>query len=266
MTTFSSVACSEVHGSVSENYSWTDVSASVKLQVAWSLRGALIDDIFLNMRPYPYQTMLYPKSASVSPIPAKYTSSDQGLDYDDYAIVTVKYGIPKGGEDQPEDPVNMVSETLSPTNSFQTLNPLDFAWMDVAGDPVLKPGEEPGVYQYNLTLERTHYNVSTIPDTVLTLPGCVNDTAYTSNLLGLTFLAETLLFGPPTMSRTIFSDGTSGSWTLNLRFEYKEEGWNKFWQGLEQGWSRIGRRDRANGNVLGQYKPYSPESFAAWLY
>ena len=266
MTTFSEVECSEVHGSVSENYSWTDITASVQLQVAWMSRGALIDDIFLNMRPYPYQTMLFPKSASVKPLPAKYTSKDQGLQYDDYAIVTVKYGIPKGDENQPEDPVNMVSESLSPTASFQTLNPRDFCWMDLAGDPAIKPGEEPGQIRYDLTLERTHFNVSSIPDTVLTLPGCVNDTAYTSSLLGLTFLAETLLFGPPTMSRTIFSDGSSGSWTLNLRFEYKEDGWNEFWCGPEQGFQRMGRLDRANGNVLGQYKPYSPENFAAWLY
>jgi hypothetical protein len=135
------------------------------------------------------------------------------------ALVSVGYS---SGEE-----TDFISESLEPTVEFVTLDYKNFRWGAANGDEV-KEGEAPGKLVRSLSLVRTIYHLASIPTDVLDLVGSVNDTAYASTLLGLTFPAETMLFSPPSMDRTITTAGTKG-WNLAMRWMYKPETWNKFW-------------------------------------
>ena len=59
--------------------------------------------------------------------------------------------------------------------------------------------------------------------------GSVNATTVVSPTIGLSFAPETLLYTPPTLSRSISTDVIE-AWRAVLTFQYKASGWNKFWR------------------------------------
>jgi len=87
----------------------------------------------------------------------------------------------------------------------------------------------------------------------------VNSAAYFSRLLGLTFPAETLLYGPPDSQRRITANASEPpAWTLTHKLVYQASGWNKFWN------PRTGKYDKIYRNGV-EYKNHPPASFAGVL-
>jgi len=277
MVTYSSIDCCEVHGTAKEEISLDGHTASVDLDVAWNLRYALVDDLLENARRWPYHEnpQLTARRCALAVVPATPTDSGQGMTYE-RAIVSVSYDAtveqadPEGsesdsegyepGEGETEEPpvTDKLSEAFEPSAEFITLDYRKFRWGSATGTP-LKEGESPGKLNLGAVLVRTLYDVSSIPTSVLSNIGKVNPGSYRSRLLGLSFAAETLLFAPPTMDRTIRSDG-SGRWKLTLRMVYKADGWNKYWRSDDQTYSKI---FVAGGS---EYKSYKNGQFSGLLF
>ena len=170
----------------------------------------------------------------------------------------MQYGIP-GKDDQP-DPTQLASEALEPTTEFVTEDPAKFGWKsELTTDNTLSEGEEPGRLIRGMRLIRTIFKLATINANILSLPGSVNDAEYTSASLGLTFPTETLLFVPPRISRTITTDGAS-AWNVRLGWEYKAEGWNKYWRIKTQAYDSMVVKETG-----ADYKAYTPKNQQPWL-
>jgi len=162
------------------------------------------------------------------------------------ALVTVYYGRTASGGDPTSTAA--YSESLEPTAEFLTLDYSEYTWGDDSGAakaPVLKENESPGRLVRGLDYIFTRYNQTTVPSAALSLVGFVNTAAVTASSLGITFGAQTLLFNPPTISRTVDATGV-GSWTITYRMTYKpnwqggvEKGWNWFWRAEEDEYQQI---------------------------
>jgi hypothetical protein len=173
------------------------------------------------------------------------------------ALVTINYST--------KEPEELIAESLEPTAEFITLDYRRFRWGAANGDPVLE-GEAPGKLLHGLNLVRTYYKIANPPAAILTLPGSVNNGAYNSSLLGLTFPVETLLFQPPQLSRKIDTEGAK-KWDMTLKFTFKPEGWNKFWRAKTQQFERfwIVSTDGYGVDVGVQYNMYPLKDFSSLL-
>ena len=119
--------------------------------------------------------------------------------------------------------------------------------------------QSPGRLIRGLTISRTLYQVTALPIALITSIGKVNDADYISALLVLTFAAETLLYTPPNMNRTITTAGDKG-WTVNMKFMYKPDTWNKFWRSTTQAYEAI----FIAGGI--EYKNYPLADFSSLLF
>lgn len=249
------IDCAEEHGTIKEDYQLeSGFNASVTLRCAWAERYLLIESLIGKVWPYsPGDNGPACISAGCMPSPARASTDEQSLVYET-AIISFNFS------NQIKD---FISETLEPTAEFQILDYKRFRWSSAAGEPLLE-GEAPGLLQRGLNLNRTIYQVETVPTTVLTACGHCNRVAYTSALLGLTFGAETLLFNPPTLSRSIKTNGDETK-TIAMKFSFKPNTWNKFFRqknanvAPDFGWEYIYTTE---GEI---YKPYQPDDFAGLL-
>ena len=247
----------EVPGTREEVDTDEGMTCTVQLQCAYGIRRDVMADIIGGRVYWPLLTGLtkppFAVSGSAKGFEQKTTSTGQTLDYE-MATLTINY------ESKGKDPEDLISESLEPTCEFITLSPAGFSWTDVNGDP-LSEEEAPGKQFRGLNLNRTIYKWEPpLPAGLLTNAGKVNDTLYTSSLLGLSFPAETLLFIPPTMDRTITSDGED-AFNVSLKFAYKPDGWNKFWRTKTQSFEAIYSHELA-----AEYKNYPLGDFSAFLY
>lgn len=165
------------------------------------------------------------------------TSGDTTRASYSYAQLTVNYGNSTfaGDPDNPDAP--LFEESLEPYAEFLTLPAVGFKWGSTSGD-ALKDEEAPGKLFKGLNWVYSRPSVTNIPSAVLSLVGCVNSSTLRSKSLGLDFAAETLLYNPPLLRRAVTADGT-GAWSLEYRFSYKPQGWNRFWRAKTQAWDRI---------------------------
>lgn len=250
MTTYSSVSCSEVFATINENYTvLSGGSATVQLQCNWSDRHALINDLLGTPRSFPYNASLTAMQAGCVPLPSKPTTDGQACVYTD-ALVTVTYS---------NQIVDVASEVIEPFTEFNELDYRRFRWTSgVTGRPLIE-GEQAPFQIPMLNLVRTRYRLSEIPAEVITCLGCCNSIAYTSEILGITFGAETMLYQPQGINRSFTTLGTTG-WTLGIKFACKPWGWNKFWNSSAQAYQNI---YLAGATV--PYKPYTPTLFGALL-
>lgn len=248
MTTYSpAVTCYEEHGSVSESFKLGEWTAEVTLRVAWNLRYALVNDLLSNKRPFPhgsYSVLPQAHAAVITPFPGAGATSGQGLDYED-ALVKVSYS---------SKAKDLISEELEPTVQFRKEDYKRFRWGAADGDPLVE-AEAPGTLVRGLNIVRTYYQLTTIHTDFLTLIGSCNNAIYSSVLLGLTFAAETLLYHPPVVSRTITTAGSDG-YTLKAKYTYKAGGWNHYWRQKTQSFEQI---YDVNGDV---YESYPPADFS----
>lgn len=249
---YSSVSCCEEHAKISEGVGTDEWTASVTLRCAWSNRWLLMADLVGNRRSWPHTGgKLIARSASSVPAPTYYVQDGQAAAYID-ALVSVNYS--SSGEEE-----DLVAESLEPTAEFLTLDYKRFRWGAANGDP-LTEGEAPGKLLRSLALVRQLFKVeSPLPGDLLTKIGYVNSSSYTSALLGLTFAKGTLLFQPPSLSRTITTDEVQ-AWNVTLKFMYKPETWNKYWRSKTQAYDEI---FLVNG---GKYLAYPEGDFSAFLF
>lgn len=233
MSVFSLIDCAEEYTSDEKFDILTgEISMSTQLRCAYSDRHALVDDILTNLRAHPKASdLIYPPravNATIVSVKGNYASVGQTM-LPEEALVTVNYSTRA-----PE----LISEELEPTAEFLKQDHRNFKWAD-NGDPLLE-NEAPGRLVRGMNLTRTLFKVTPpLPITLLTLPGCCNAGAYASNLLGLTFASETLLFGQPKLSRSIKMNGTGYEFKLAMRFTYKAQGWNMFWRAKTQTYTRM---------------------------
>jgi hypothetical protein len=249
--TFSSVTCWEMDGSPTEEWSAGGLRASVQLRTAWDDRYDLLEDMLDDAILYPH----YPDSGSraVSGSIERLTNSrmmadGQGADYGPgFAVVTVNFEYVEREEGENGD---IYSESIEPNAEFMTLDHNLFVWQPVGGfgegeiggseysDGIpLKPAEAPARLLVSLDYQQTQYKMASVPAAYLSLIGYVNAATVTAPIVGLTFPAETLLFHPPKLSRSINVQGT-GLWTAQKRFSYKPSGWNKHWHARAEAYTQ----------------------------
>lgn len=247
---YSPIECAEVYGTRRETVSIEGgMQSQVQLKVSAALKDLLLFDLLYYQREWPNSSAITPPrayTASAAPFSSDSQPVDQTYTYDDY-LVDVQYTT---------DPdKTLVSESIEPTAEFVRLDYRHFRWS--SGAP-LTEGEAPGVLRRELKLVRQYYNQMFVPNAVVLIPGSVNAAPYTSALLGLTFPAQTLLFAPEPVSRTVLTSGTAG-FNYTLSFMYKPNGWNKYWRPQTQSWESITLPDGT------AYNSYPPEDLTSVL-
>ena len=279
MTVVSSVDCCVMDLTPSETRAREGGNtASLTAKVAWSERYDFMADVIENRRAWPYDltSSMLAKSCTCVPLAEAGIESGQVINYN-FALITVNYdqsavnagegssessGAPAYESPDPEEhepPItDLMSESFEPSVEFLTLDPKFFAW-GAANGSKLEPEEAPGMQQFGAVLVRTLYDVDVVPTKAVTNMGKVNDGNYSSQLLGVSFAPETLLYLPPSMNRTIRSDGAN-AWTLTLRFSYKHTEWNKFWRVSAQAWQSL----YVKGG--GIYRNYPTGNFSSLLF
>jgi hypothetical protein len=265
MGTYSTIDCSEEFGSVRESFGRGDMpSASVSLRCAWEDRIALAMDLVDNARLWPHTSIdltPYAMKASIVGEKTRFTTVGQ-LCIPTQALLAVEYGFLDPNNDSSVE--DSVTETLEPTIEFLQLDYKKFRWAPVDGGPsfALLENEAPGIQLRMVNIVRTYNKISSIPAAVWSAIGGVNNATYFSAQLGQSFPAETLLYQPPTATRTFRSDGSS-SWNLTLKFTYKPQGWNNFWNARTQEWARIVTLDEDGDEI--EYRSYPLKNFAGIL-
>ncbi len=136
-----------------------------------------------------------------------------------------------------EDPDELVAESLEPTGEMQVLDYTKFRWGAPDGDR-LEEDEAPAKLVRSLDYAVKMFRVTTILPAVLTLIGKVNEDPVLATLLGVTFPAQTLLYNPPVLERSITTEGV-GAWDLGFRFSFRPDGWNAYWRAATQAYSTI---------------------------
>lgn len=246
MSLYSPLPAFEVLDSLKEKWD-SGVSASVQLMTPWALRHDVAADLLWNSRPWPGISggiVQPPTAASVGIKGFNCVGSVGQCILPEFALLDVQYSM---------DIVNLVSETLQPIATFNTLDHKAFRWESQEG-PTLLEAEAPGRLVRGMNLVRTLYKVpGPLPPEILTLVGSVNEATYTSSILGLTFAPETLLYTPPSLKRTISNTGTEG-WDITMNFQLKEApGWNSYWRAATSSYEQI--YNYKTGDVQKSYVP-----------
>lgn len=247
----------EVDGSSRESFSEDGVSCSVDLRCPWSERHDLLTNILGNQLLWPYFSSVPCRAASASamPMPGGVGTQDgAGYAYET-ALISLTFEI---RDIEEGENTNIYSESLEPTAEFLTLPHDDFRWGSSEGDEI-KSAEAPGRLELGFDYVVSLYGLSSIPGAVLSLPGKCNNGSVTSPSLGMTFGDETLLYNPPTISRTVTTEGDS-KYTMQTRLTYRPSGWNKFWRPKTASYEAMFHKDGS-----GAYKNFPPASFSGVL-
>lgn len=223
----------EMHGTLQESVTKEGLTASVQVKVPWADRYTIIDDIIGLRRTYPYA----PSSGAVATTGGSRpfggsSQSTQGLSYE-HAIVTINY------EQRNTETFagTVYSESVEPSAEFLTLDHNDFRWGAADGDEVLET-EAPGRLETGFDYVQNLYELSSIPNAVLSTIGHVNQSFHYAAILGFNFPPETLLYVIPSTSRELDSQG-NGKWKLTLRTSFKPNGWNKYWRAKNKQYESI---------------------------
>lgn len=233
----------EMDSTAKEQWSATGINCTVDLRCPWAERHKQLINILENANPWPYpfdddfgEITSYALSASVQNLKAAGATEGQGNSYE-HAILTVNYGSLQSGGNGPSQ---LFTESLEPSGELLTLPAEFFSWTsdDTDGTDVLKEDEAPSKPVLACDYCVTYFRVAEIPISILTLVDHVNEANVFSASLGLTFPAETLLFQPPKVSRTVAA-GSANLWTLDCRFSFRQNGWNKFWRAKELEWGQV---------------------------
>ena len=246
---WSSVPCEEIHDTKTENAGTLDFTASVVLKCLWPDRVALVNDLLYTPRSWPDYGKCIARTCAIKPLAGEYSTIGQECIYKE-ALVTVGYTTAADAD--------VVTESIEPTSEFRILDHRLFRWSSATG-ALVNENEAPGVLIRGFNIVRT-FKMDTVPASILTLPGSTNSSVYTSSLLGLTFAAETLLFGVNPITRVIKNLSGPSAFNVSVKFSYKDQTWNKFWNESTRTYESI---FLAGGSI---YKPYPPASFSLYLF
>jgi hypothetical protein len=246
---WSAVDCDEIHGTRSENTGVNTFNASVVLKCDYGSRYALVNDLIYAPRSWPDFGQAVARTAAIKPIEGAYDTIGQECMYK-YALVTVNYTT--------DADADVITESIEPVSEFRILDHRLFRWGSATGQ-LVNENEAPGVIVRGFNIVRT-FKMDLVPSSILTLPGSTNSAAYTSSLLGLTFAPETLLFGVNPITRVIKNISGPSSFSVSVKFGYKDKTWNKFWNEAANAYQSI---YLAGGAI---YKPFPPSSFSEYLF
>ena len=244
----------EEDGSPNERTTDNGLEATVTLRCNWADRLTILDHIIGDERLYPRFPASGARALGGTSRPQGQSSADgQGLVYPT-AILTIEYGHGDEGTGETGGG-DIISESLEPSAEFLTLDHTNFLWgnPDPETGVALEAAEAPGFLIVGFDYVQTIYNLATVPTTILSEIGKVNQSSQVASLLGLTFPAETLLYTAGSPSKTTKSDG-SGKWNVTCRYSFRRTGWNKFWRPTTQTYESIYIKDNA------EYKSYVPSS------
>lgn len=245
--------------------------AQVALRCPWADRISVAADILNNNRLWPHSTMgAMGAQVVIRPVPGATNGSSisvsaGGLIQYAEAIVQVTYDTVTVGNLEESSSISgqLFSESIEEIIDHQTLDPANFRWGSATGKPMK---EGPVRALYGMNFKRTLYNMASIPAACFTLPGTVNNANYVSAPLGVTFAAETLLFAPANFQRVMLTSGTKG-WTVSLKYGFKKDGWNKFWNKDKaggEGYDIIWRLE--TGGPGAQYKNFPAADHSTLLF
>lgn len=226
---------SEMKGSPTENWSYSQFTAIRRLKVAWGSRFALMEELLtFPGEDYPHHTesRIHCRSVTCAPF-AKETGAGSGISEYEHAIVTANYASPKTGD--PDD--TEISQHLEPTSEFRTLSPQGFKWGDQDGSDLLDD-EAPGQQMHGMVYVLTRHNALRIPSAALALVGTTNLENIHANFLDMTFAAQTLLFKPPSIDMTTTIAGQK-SFRITYRFLIRPQNWNMVWRKTTQQWEAL---------------------------
>jgi hypothetical protein len=246
---YSIIDCEELHGTKSEDGDDKGFNASVVLRCLWDFRFSLAVDLIDTPRTWPDNPYAVARKVGITPHGGEYVGVGQSCEYK-YADVSVQYST------NPDE--DILTESIEPTSEFRTLDHRLFRWGSGSG-ALLNENQAPGQIIRGFNLIRS-FKTPLVPTSILTKPGTCNLTTYTSSLLGLTFAAETLMFGMQPITRVIKMSGST-AFNLTVKFTYKDSGWNKFWNESAGAYQNI--------YLVGSgtpYKPYTPSSFSEYLF
>ena len=242
----------EIQGSPVETWTLEGFQATRTLMCDWADRKTLVGELAGLTYPLIANTGSIALQLGSVPFEAENKGAGSVAAYEK-ALVTVEYGPSEG---------TVYSESLEPTAEFLTEDYNRFQWgPNVGGDPStpLEENEAPGRLIRGFDYVLTRHNLVIVPTAVIDLIGHVNSATVTP-LMGIfasggwgipsiSFAAETLLFQPPTITRTTTIAGVEGA-TCVYRLTYKPNweagvalGWNYFWRAETQKYEAIYQKD-----------------------
>lgn len=249
----------EQDGSPKEQLTMDGPAMQRILVCAWADRHALMGELVGNTATFGTSgAAILCRTASSVPMGGKNSGTGSVAAYEK-AIITADYPCQKGSGPETVSG-NLLSESLEPTLEFLTMPYTEYQWTSAADGPELTAEEAPVKPLPGLEYLLTRYNQSSIPTAVMSLCGTCNASAWTCKtpgLTGITFPAQTLLFQPPTLSRTIQANGTF-VWTVTYRLTFKPNydeggtarGWNWFWRASENKMSQIYKKGGGSALTL----------------
>jgi len=248
----------ELAGYPQEDLTLKKFTATRKLLVAWENRDLLRFSLIRHpgaVYPYINDWSIRCTGVAVEPFGGMTGAGvlPELADYD-WAVVTARYESPDYGAPQAypaSDPVKhaditkSLSESLEPNVEAMKLPYEKFVWSS-DGAPI-KASECPFTYVHRMSYVLTrHYQVS-VPEEAVTFVGKISSEQMSPVMMpAVVFPAKTLKFEPPSIDLSTDPDGNT-RYDVTYRFQYKEEGWDKFYRADTQAYDTI--RPSAGGGA-----------------
>lgn len=180
-------------------------------------------------------------------------SSDEESHYPQ-ALVAVNYST-SGGPlfDQNDDKGR--EESITSAVEYLMAAPETLQFSD---GTIIRDIEVPAKLLNTLVYQVTLFKLPAIRDSMLDNAGKVNSSGLTATTLNKVFGAETLLYEPGEFRRNVQPNGDV-EWTADLKFSYRPDGWNKFWNFKADAFQAIETPDGTTKN------PYPTADFVAML-
>jgi len=260
------VTCYDLPGSPVENLSWAEINVVRTVRCNWTERHTLAKQLLgYQDGGIMYLPAFYtPRSASETINNCHCHKVDIAMVGDDrpgidattgdspYAKLTIYYSTTE------YDTTTLVTETLEPTVSFNTISTQGLTWQ---GDgAVLGEAEAPSQLLCLTDWVYTIHQLTSVPSAYHALAGYVNATAVYSRALDKWFEAETLLCNAPVVEREFTNWGVSAH-KATFRFTYMFNGVS--YDGSPAGWNHFPRHSASGGLISWQR---ICDSLAAWRY
>jgi hypothetical protein len=235
------VAVEELDDSPQESWQDGRFTATRRFVCAWADRRTLTRELLGG---YAFRSVTYPgvsaapvRSVNVRPFHRRVQTpmSDPNTEVNGYerALVEVVYGTDN------EDPQAETTERFEPSAEFIGLKTQGLRWGAPDG-PALEPTEAPGKLVVLTDWVYRVRRLSRLPEAITDLVGRVNEAAVYSQALDRNFEAGTLLYNAYSIEQENYPEGPSTR-SVEMRFTYKPQGWNRFWRGDLQGgaWAEV---------------------------
>ena len=249
------VPYTELANSPSEVYSASGFQATMKVVFPWKQRKAFFIELLSGGGLYPHDITLgaVVRGIKVDPYPdSEVEDLATGLGLADYTngLATISYGIPDGETGGPLGEPE-IDQSLEPSAEFLTQDAKGFAWKDGDKFKQLLPAEAPGKIFQSCEYVVTIRGSSALSLSILDKIGKCNSVSVFSDQLGVSFPAETLLFGTPSLTKN-----SNGTLNVTYRFTYRPNGWNKFWRPATQSWIEMYKLEPAQEGQDPTYSVY----------